>query len=403
MEIKPILSALSRNKTGALLIALQIALTMTIIVNSVFMIQQRQGQMERESGIDEKNTFLFSYMGFADDFNEKTRIVEDLDYIRKMPGIVAAVQTNSAPLTGGGWSMGLARETGPDADGVGTAIYFVDEQGVDAFGVKLLAGRNFTADEIIWRERTSNDWPGQGVVTKALASDLFDGDWQAALGKTVYINETQPINIIGIVEKMQAPWNGWRGVERTLLVPNRTLFGGGRIMVRTEPGERDRLMKEVEEQLFANYKGRLIRNVRSMEEIRTESYQAHNGMNTILKVLIVCLTVVTALGIIGLASFSVNRRKKQIGTRRALGARKKDILRYFMLENFLITSVGVVVGAAMTIGLNMVLVDMLNLPKIDWYYIPAGMLLLWFIGQLAVFGPAKKACQISPALATRSV
>lgn len=126
-------------------------------------------------------------------------------------------------------------------------------------------------------------------------------------------------------------------------------------------------------------------------------------MNTVLKTLIICLTVVTALGIVGQASFSVNRRRKQIGTRRALGARKIDILRYFMLENFLITSIGVLVGAGMTIGLNILLVDALNLPRIDWFYIPAGMLILFLIGQLAVYGPAKRACKISPALATRSV
>ena len=403
MEIKPILSALSRNKTGALLIALQIALTMTIIVNSVFMIQHRQGQMDRESGINEQDTFMLSYMGFAEDYNEKTQLVEDLNFIRQLPGVVDAVQTNSAPLTGGGWSMSLAKETGPDADDVGTAIYFVDDHGVNTFGVNLIAGRNFSAEEIIWRERTSTKWPGQGVITKALAEDLFEDDWQSALGQTVYISETQPINIIGIIDKMQAPWNGWNGVERTLLVPSYTQFGGARIFIRTEPGERDRLMTEIEEQLVANYKGRLVRRVRSMEEIRTESYRSHNGMNTILKTLIICLTVVTALGIVGLASFSVNRRKKQIGTRRALGARKLDILRYFLVENFMITTFGVVLGAVMTIGLNMVLVDMLDLPKIDWFYIPSGMLVLWAIGLLAVLGPAKKACQISPALATRSV
>ncbi len=403
MQIRPILSALSRNKMGALLIALQIALTMAIIVNSVFMIQHRQGQMDRASGIDEANTFVLSYMGFADDFNEQTQISADLDYIRQLPGVVDAVQTNSAPLTGGGWSMSLATEQGPDADGVGTAIYFVDDHGIDAFGVELIAGRNFTADEIIWRERSTTQWPGQGIITKAMASELFDDDWQSALGQTVYISETQPINIIGIVDKMQAPWNGWNGVERTLLVPSQIQFGSGRIFVRTEPGERDRLMTDVENGLMNNYKGRLIRNLRSMEEVRERSYRGHNGMNTVLKTLIICLTVVTALGIVGLASFSVNRRRKQIGTRRALGARKIDIMRYFMLENFLITSIGVLVGAGMTIGLNILLVDALNLPRIDWFYIPAGMLILWLIGQLAVYGPAKRACKISPALATRSV
>jgi putative ABC transport system permease protein len=403
MQIRPILSALSRNKTGAILIALQIALTMTIIVNAVSMIQERQGQMERPSGLDEANTFTLSYMGFAEDYNERVQKITDLEYIRSLPGVVDAIASNAVPLTGSGWSMSLATETGSDVDGVGTAIYFTDEHAIDAFGVKLIAGRNFTADEITWREGTANDWPGIGMITKSLANDLFDGDWESAIGQTVYINENQPVNIIGIIEQLQAPWNGWGGVERTTIFPTYTLFDNGRYFIRTEAGERDRLMTEIEEGLMANYKGRLIRNVRSMEEVRERSYRSHNGMNTILTTLIICLTVITALGIVGLASFSVNRRKKQIGTRRALGARKSDIMQYFMVENFLITSVGVIIGAGLSVGLNILLVDALNIPPISWYYIPAGMLVLWFIGQLAVYGPARRACGIPPALATRSV
>ena len=403
MQIRPIFSALSRNKTGAILIALQIALTMTIIVNSVSMIQERNTQMARPSGMDELNTFVFSYMGFAEDFNEEVQLKTDLDYINSLPGVVAATQTNSVPLRGGGWSMSFATEPGTDADDLGAAIYFMDQHGIDAFGVKLIAGRNFTADEITLRDGSSNKWPGQAIITKAMANDLFDDDWESALGKTVYIAETQPINIIGIVEAMQAPWNGWGGIERSMLVPQQTSFNSGRIIVRAEPGARDRLMTDVEANLMANYKGRLIRNMRSMEEVRERSYRSHNGMNTILSTLIICLTVVTALGIVGLASFSVNRRKKQIGTRRALGARKIDIMQYFMVENFLITSVGVLIGAALTIGLNMLLVSELNITPIAWYYVPIGMLGLWFIGQLAVYGPARKACGIPPALATRSV
>lgn len=403
MQIRPILSAMARNKTGAVLIALQIALTMTIIVNSVSMIEQRESLMARSSGIDEKNTFIFRYMGFADDYNERVQTETDLNYINSLPGVVAATQTNSAPLTQGGWSMSVATKPGIEVDDVGTAIYFINEKGLDSFGVKLIAGRNFTADEIIWREPGTNKWPGQVIITKALATDLFDGDWESALGKTIYISDTQPIKVIGIIEAMQAPWNGWGGIERSTLVPSYTEFGAGRIMVRTEPGRRDRLMTEIEEGLLSNYKGRLIRSPESMEEIRTESYRGHNGISTILRTLIISLIVVTALGIVGLASFSVNRRKKQIGTRRALGARKADIMQYFMIENFLITTGGVLLGALLTVGLNMQLVDALNISPISWYYIPLGMLALWIIGQIAVYGPAKKACKISPALATRSI
>src|SRR5690606_32351565 len=110
-----------------------------------------------------------------------------------------------------------------------------------------------------------------------------------------------------------------------------------------------------------------------------------------------------AMGIVGLAVFSINRRRKQIGTRRALGATRAEILRYFLLENAMITGLGVIAGAVLTIGFNIFLVQTFNMPRIDWYYTPLGMLALLLVGQLAVIGPSRGAANITPALATRSV
>jgi putative ABC transport system permease protein len=141
----------------------------------------------------------------------------------------------------------------------------------------------------------------------------------------------------------------------------------------------------------------------TMEDIRKRSYLGDAAMVKLLTFIVVLLTAITGLGIVGLASFSVARRTKQIGTRRALGATKPAILRYFMLENFIISSTGVIGGAILAIGLNMWMVEAFNLQRIAWYLIPAAMITLWIVGQLAVFGPARRATNVPPALATRSV
>ena len=105
MEIGPIWHAMLRNKTGAILIAAQIAVTMAIMVNAISIMQERARMMARPSGIDEHNTFVISSVGFAEDFNERVTIEEDLAALRAMPGVVNAIQSNSIPLSGGGWSM----------------------------------------------------------------------------------------------------------------------------------------------------------------------------------------------------------------------------------------------------------------------------------------------------------
>lgn len=403
LEIGPILRALLRNKVGAILIATQIAFTMTIVVNAISIIQERQRLMARDSGMDDANSFYIDSSGITNDFNEQVTVEKDLTDLRAIPGVINAVQVNAVPVSGSGWSMGLQTEPGDEFEGVGVAVYMIDEHGLETFDLDLIAGENFSATDITWRQRSQGSWPDKIIISKAMAESLYPEEgWEYATGKTVYIQNDDPITIIGIVDKLQAPWINWDGVERTMLTPERQLFGTARYLVRTEPGQRDALMPQVEEMLAAN-KDRLVRNLRSIEETRDRSYRQHSAMVTILSLVMGILTLVTALGIVGLASFSVNRRRKQIGIRRALGATKNSIVRYFMVENFLISSVGVFVGAALTIGLNIVLVDAFSLTPLDWYLVPTGMVTLWLVGLIAVYGPAQRASAIAPATATRTV
>ncbi|HSS64392.1 MAG TPA: FtsX-like permease family protein, partial [Gammaproteobacteria bacterium] len=134
------------------------------------------------------------------------------------------------------------------------------------------------------------------------------------------------------------------------------------------------------------------------------SYRDDASMIKMLTFTVVLLLLITSLGIVGLASFSVSRRTKQIGTRRALGASRGAIAQYFMVENLLISLTGVVVGAALAIGLNMFLVQAFDLdPGSLLVLVPVAMLALVVIGQLAVLGPARRASLVSPAVATRTI
>jgi len=188
-----------------------------------------------------------------------------------------------------------------------------------------------------------------------------------------------------------------------MLVPTHTLFGSTRYIVRADPGMRDSVMPQVEELLAERNKNRIVRSMRTMDEIRERSYRGDASMIKILLFTIVLLIAVTSLGIVGLASSSVTRRTRQIGTRRALGASKAVILRYFMTENFIISLVGVLLGAALTVALNIIMIEAFTLTRIAWYLVPVSMVVLLIIGQVAVFGPAKRASSVPPAVATRTV
>jgi len=155
-------------------------------------------------------------------------------------------------------------------------------------------------------------------------------------------------------------------------------------------------MASTEEYLSKN-RSRIVDVVRSYEEQKKRTYSGDSAMVKLL------LTGVTGLGIVGLAWFSVTQRRKQIGTRRALGATRWDIVRYFMVENWLVTSAGLTIGLVGTVGLNWFLDTQYSVGRVPLWYLPIGMVALWALGQLAVLLPARRAANIPPALATRSV
>jgi putative ABC transport system permease protein len=187
-----------------------------------------------------------------------------------------------------------------------------------------------------------------------------------------------------------------------MLVPQRRDEELTRYIIRTEPGYRDELMPQIEEMLAQSSTERIIRSVRTMDDVRKMAYLGEAGMVSILKFIVGLLTVITGLGIVGLASFNVSRRTRQIGIRRALGATRVAIVRYFMVENFLVSTIGIAAGAVLAIGLNMWMVESFALEPLSWYVIPAAMVILWIVGQVAVAGPARRAANVTPAIATRS-
>lgn len=394
-----------KNKAGFVLIALQIAVTLTIMVNAFGIMQERSEQTARPSGMDEQNTFALASVIYKDYELEDRRalIREDLELIRNVPGVVAAVTSNSYPLRQGGWSMALQLEPGNiGPESVGSAIYFTDTSGVDTFAVDLIDGENFTEDQIIWRDPDNNTWPAHTIITEALGKEMWPDETGSYVGKTMYINDYDPIQVIGVVDTLQAPWTGWSRLENSMLVPWVFASDFTRYIIRTEPGMRDQLMPEIEALLAASNRDRIIRDIQTMDEAHRLAYADNTALIKILGFTVTLLTIITGLGIVGLASFNVSRRTRQIGIRRALGATKPAIVRYFMIENGIVSAIGLLIGAAMTIGLNMTMVEAFALEPLDWYYIPIGMIALWLVGQLAVAGPARRASGITPAIATRS-
>ncbi|MEO7064531.1 MAG: FtsX-like permease family protein [Dokdonella sp.] len=403
MEIRPIFSALMRSKVAMILIGLQVALTLAIVCNALFIIGQRLDRMHRPSGMNETDTFWFGSTGFGQGFDAYATEKADLALLRQMPGVVDATSTNSAPMSGGGWSTGINLQPKQKTSTAETTLYIVDEHAIDSFGFKLAAGRNFKPEDVTRETFGVSVKPAVVIVTQALADKLFpDGN---AIGKQVYMDQDPPTStIIGIIERAQQPWVNADSIENSALVPAHMPYGDStRYLVKAEPGRRDEVMKTVEQKLASANPGRIIGKMRSIETLRRDAYSGDRAMAIILGVVIFALLAITALGIVGMASFWVAQRTRQIGTRRALGATKFDILRYFQTENFIITTMGLIAGGILAYALSLWMMQAYQSPRLPWYYVPIGFVCLWLLGQLAVLGPALRASRVPPAVATRSV
>jgi putative ABC transport system permease protein len=403
-EIGPIFRALTRNKLGALLIALQIALTLAIVTNAAFIIQERGANIARPSGLDEANIGFFVTTLFDSNTDQRQLYRDDLEALRAIPGVINAAPSQAIPVSGSGWGEDLYNDPElPSNESINFGNFMVDEHGLETFGLELVAGRNFTADEIAVRSFDNLGIPDILIVSQALADELFpDGN---ALDQTIWDepNGEKPMQIIGIYDHMQNSWPGSSNVNNSALMPALSLFGGQMMyIIRAEPGRLDEVMTTAEAYLSEN-RSRIVDFVRTFDEQKKRTYSGDIAMVKLLSAVIIILTVVTGLGIVGLAWFSVTQRRKQIGTRRALGASRFAIVRYFMIENVLITTLGLAMGVAGSIGLNWLLDTQFEVGRVPYWYLPVGMVAMWILGQLAVLLPARRAANIPPAMATRSV
>jgi len=137
--------------------------------------------------------------------------------------------------------------------------------------------------------------------------------------------------------------------------------------------------------------------------MRADYFRQDTSLVWLLALVCLAMLLVTALGIAGLANFWVQQRRRSIGIRRAIGATRGDILRYFQAENFLIVGFGIGLGVLLAFVLNLVLMQHYELPRLPLAYLPVGALALWMLGQFAVLGPALRAAAVPPVVATRSV
>lgn len=402
-SVRPILSSLLRNRTGAILVGFQLAIAIAVTVNAAWIVSQRIASIEQPTGIDDGNTFVIAIAGLTSRFDLASALNEDVAYLRRAPGVVAATATETVPLTGDGENTQLWRQPGERGGSVSVGQFDMDDQGLATLDTSLLAGRNFRPEEIQpFSKENLQAAASEVIVTRSLARALFpDGK---ALGKVVYDGAGRPMTIIGITRDFMGPVSLGNPPYQNMILPKVPgAYGAYFCLVRTRPGRVDAILRAAERHLAVSNPGRVIFFAHTLGYYHRRMNAENRNMAIFLTTVTALILAVACLGIFGLATYNVSTRTKQIGTRRAVGARKRDIVAYFMLENALILSAGVVTGCALALAVGYWLSYQYDLPRLDLYYLAGGVLFLWIIGQLAAWQPARRASSIPPSVATRTI
>jgi len=404
MQIQPIMAALRKHRLATLLIALEIALACAVLCNACFLIATRLQAMRVQSGVDETSLATLQVSGYEDsqanDINARV-----LAGLRGIAGVQSASLLNSIPFGEHRGRVGITTDPEGKHRGGVVELYVGGPGSAEALGLHVVAGRSLQPDDY---QPFAGVLPASGQVL--MARQLADHLWPGVdpMGKTFWVDKFS-YQVVGIVDHLVTPSptsNGRSGPEWAVFVPAQPGPQlSGSYLIKAAPADIARVLRDVRDMVAKVVPDAVLdqEGSQTISELRENFFRDDRTMAFMLVGVIVALLLVTALGIVGLASFWVQQRRKQIGIRRAIGATRRDILSYFQTENFLIVSGGIALGMAMAFALNLALMKFYELPRLPLFYLPVGAAVLWSLGQLAVLGPALRAAAVPPVVATRSV
>jgi len=322
-----------------------------------------------------------------------------------MPGVREVTQSNSLPLNGNTWRW-LVR-TKPEAkqgelDNV--SVFMATPGFIRTTGLELMEGRDFPVAAYRSYDPFKGDAPPSDViVSAAFARKAWPGE--DPLGKPLYMGKPgqSPAHVIGVVRHLlNAGLDPQYGNEFNIMLPTTTVPGGLYVIRTTTPQARDGVLRDAPKVLDRVDNQRIITAIHTLSDTVHDYFHDDRALIWLLLAVIGGLLALTALGVVGLSSFWVQQRVRQIGIRRAIGATRRDIVVYFLGENLLIVTLGIVLGSGAAVLLNLWLMAHYELPRMPLSVLPIGAVVLWLIGQAAALGPALRAAAVPPVVATRA-
>jgi putative ABC transport system permease protein len=393
-----------RNWLRSLLVVGEVAAALVLLIGASLLIKSFARLQQTESGLQPENV-LTAGISLPDSKYETPEAIarfhqQMLEKVSALPGVQSAGIISKLPLQEWGYNGGIQIE-GVAPPPPGSRSQFVEFRAVSpdyfrSLGIPLRAGRLLD----------SRDQAGTAsaiLVNEALVRQFLSG--QDAIGKFITLggsNKYQVAGVVGDVKQsglIQAsrPEMYWPYTQS----PDTGLTSNVSLVVRAN-AEPAGLTSAIRNAVLTVDPGQPIHNVQTMEEVIATSV-SDRRLNTLLLTLFAGIALTLALiGVYSVMSYLVVQNTREIGIRIALGAQVRDVLRLVVGQGMLLTSIGIVIGIALSFALTRLMEGLLfGVAATDAMVFVTAPIILIFVALLACLIPAWRASKVDPILALR--
>ena len=381
------------------LVVVQIAVSLVLVVGGALLVRSLSAAGRVPLGYDGDRT---AYLALALEMNGYDRerggrfLEEGVRRLQSLPQVEAVGLTNRLPLSlnNNGFSVFITGHETADNRPIAIDGAYVDERYFDALRIKLLAGRNIEVADRDQRRRVA-------VISSAMAQRYWPGQPENALSREFRLREGgEPYQVIGVADNYKVDTPGERP-KAYIHLPLSLQETFGNYVVRTSVAASSlvpalqREMRALDPELVFLDKG----TARDLADVRLFPVRAGAWLIGAFGALAL---VVAAVGLYGVIGYSVSRRVREIGIRKALGARPGQLLGMVLGEGMVLVAIGGVIGAVLAGAVARVLSSVLFVAPLDAVSFGLAFGVLAFVALLANLVPARRAARVDPMVALRS-